>query len=465
MTQTSNNSREQRPTIIVGGGVSGLTAAKTLEDAGMPVVLLEGSDRLGGRIHTLDLEEDDASWIDMGAGWILDHRTNPVFHMLKDAGTEVRSVPVVGPRVRIYDHGSATWKQWTAAMKAYGKFGWALMRPQPISSEFSSLGERFDERLGNQPKREDAYLLKSFLEILIGSSVDDMHQNMLSEVWEHVEHKGTSMVMITGGYRHLVELLSNALSTTEVMLNQTVSQVSIPQNSSTAPLVAVETSDGRTYQGARVIITVPLGVLKAGSIAFDPPLPPAKQDAIERIGFGTVEKVVMTFENAFWRRNRRKPMSLFSIADPVAADGMYVDVSATSGSGPGAPTSHCLAYVCGNTKAELVAENPEAAVEQVLSDLQTIFPDTFEPPVATATSRWRSSPFSQGSYAYPSVHTEPGDFTKLGEPTHDGMVLFAGDACAEGTALGYVEGAIFSGERAAKDVLAATGRNISRPVD
>ena len=198
MTQTSNNSREQRPTIIVGGGVSGLTAAKTLENAGMPVVLLEGSDRLGGRIHTLDLEEDDASWIDMGAGWILDHRTNPVFHMLKDAGTEVRSVPVVGLRVRIYDHGSATWKRWTAAMKAYGKFGWALMRPQPISSEFSSLGERFDERLGNQPKREDAYLLKSFLEILIGSSVDDMHQNMLSEVWEHVEHKGKSMVMITG---------------------------------------------------------------------------------------------------------------------------------------------------------------------------------------------------------------------------------------------------------------------------
>ena len=44
------------------------------------------------------------------------------------------------------------------------------------------------------------------------------------------------------------------------------------------------------------------------------------------------------------------------------------------------------------------------------------------------------------------------------------MVLFAGDACAEGTALGYVEGAIFSGERAAKAVLAATGRNISRPV-
>jgi len=459
MTQTSKSSQEERPTIIIGGGVSGLAAAKTLEDAGMPVLVLEGSDRLGGRIQTLDLEGNDASWIDMGAGWILDHRSNPVYHRLKDAGAEVRSVPVVGPRVRIYDHGAATWKRWTATMRAYAKFGWAFMRPQPVSSEFSSLGERFDARLGNQPRREDAYLLKSFLEILIGSSVDDMHQNMLSDGWEHVEHKGTSMVMITGGYRHLVELMSNAIPRSEVVLNQTVSRVSAPETSSTEPLVTVETSDGRTYNGARVIITVPLGVLKAGSIAFDPPLPSAKQDVIERIGFGAVEKVVMTFENAFWRKNPRKPNSFFSVPDPMAADGMYVDVSATSGAGPGAPTSNCLVYVCGHTKAELVAENPEAALEQVLSDLRTIFPNTFEPPVATATSTWHSSPFSRGSYAYPSVHTKPGDFAKLGEPTHNGLVLFAGDACADGTALGYVEGAIFSGERAANAVVADARRD------
>jgi len=455
MTQTSSN----RLTIIVGGGVSGLSAAKRLKQAGMPVLLLEGSDRLGGRIHTLDIAGNDASWIDMGAGWILDHRTNPAFHMLRDAEAEVHSVPVIGPRVRIFDQRSASWKRWVTAMKAYGKLAWTFMRPPPKSSEFKSLGQRFDARLGRQPKREDAYLLKSFLEILIGSSVDDMHQNMLSPgVWEHVEHKGTSMVMITGGYRHLVELLSGALPNTEVMLNQTVSRISIPQGSPNEPLVQVETSDGRTYEGAQVIITVPLGVLKAGSITFDPPLPLAKQDVIERIGFGTVEKVVMTFENAFWRKTPRKPNSFFSIPDPVAADGMFVDVSATSGAGPDAPTSPCLVYVCGTTKAELVAEDPEAAIVQVLADLQTIFPTTFESPVATATSTWRSSPLSRGSYAYPSVDTRPGDFAKLGEPTHDGRVLFAGDACAEGTALGYVDGAMYSGERAANAVLAGAGR-------
>ena len=133
---------------------------------------------------------------------------------------------------------------------------------------------------------------------------------------------------------------------------------------------------------------------------------------------------------------------------------MFVDVSASSGAGPGSPTSSCLASVFGPPKAGWVAENPEAVVEEVLSDLQMMYPDTFEPPIATATSNWTSSQFSRGCYPYLSVDTQPRDFIKLAEPTHGGRVLFAGDACAEGVALGYVEDAMTSGERAADVILA-----------
>lgn len=137
---------------------------------------------------------------------------------------------------------------------------------------------------------------------------------------------------------------------------------------------------------------------------------------------------------------------------------MFVDVSATSGSGPGAPTTPSLVCVCGPTTAKWVSENPDEAVERVLSDLKTMFPNNFEAPIATATSTFTSSPFSQGCYPYPSVDTQPGDFAKMGEPTHGGKVLFAGDACAEGTFLASVEGAMVSGERAADAILAARDR-------
>ena len=251
-----------------------------------------------------------------------------------------------------------------------------------------------------------------------------------------------------------MELLRDSLSADEVMLNQTVSRISIQQDTSAQAPVQVATADGKIFEGSHVIVTVPLGVLKAGTITFDPPLPTSKQDVIERIGFGSVEKVVMTFKNSFWRRNPRKQDHFFSIPDPIASHGSFFDVSMSSGAGPGSPTSPCLASVFGPPKAAWVAENTEAAIEEVLSELQMMFPDTFERPVATAASNWTTSSFSEGCYPYTSVDTRPGDFIKFAEPTHNGRVLFAGDTCAVGVGLGYVEGAMTAGERAADTIIA-----------
>ena len=103
MNPTPNNGQKQKPVIIIGGGVSGLSAAKRLKEAGLPIILLEGSDRLGGRAHTLDIAGNQASWIEMGAGWIDDHLTNPAYHLLKDTGAEVHQTDVGPSTVRIYD--------------------------------------------------------------------------------------------------------------------------------------------------------------------------------------------------------------------------------------------------------------------------------------------------------------------------------------------------------------------------
>ncbi|MFK7804715.1 MAG: flavin monoamine oxidase family protein [Anaerolineae bacterium] len=454
------------PVIIIGGGLSGLSAAKRLKEAGVPILLLEGRDRLGGRAHTLDIAGNQASWIEMGAGWIEDHLTNPAYHLLRDIGAEVHQTDIGPSSLRIYDQRSARWLGVIPTLRAFIKLFWNFSRfskLRPNTSKFNNLGERIDVVLGKRPKREHLYLFKVFFEGVIGGPTYDIHQNLLSDdLWEFINPEEKSQVMISGGFRVLVELLRDSLSAGEVsddvvMLNQTVSRISIQQDASAQPPVQVETTDGKIVEGSHVIVTVPLGVLKAGTITFDPPLPTSKQDVIERIGFGSVEKVVMTFKNPFWRRNRQKPDHFFSIPDPIASHGSFVDVSASSGAGPGSPTSPCLASVFGPPKAAWVAENPEAAVEEVLSELKMMFPDTFEPPVATATSNWTTSPFSGGCYPYTSVDTRPGDFIKMAEPTHDGRVLFAGDACAEGVALGYVEGAMASGERAA-DVLLANER-------
>ena len=451
--------QQQKPVIIIGAGVSGLSAAKRLKEAGVPIMLLEGRDRLGGRAHTVDIAGNQASWVELGPFWIEDHLTNPAYHLLKDIGVQVHQHDIGPSTVRIYDQRSARWLGWASTLWAFIKLGWSFSRfgkLRPNTATFNNLGERIDVVLGKRPKREHLYLFKIFSESLSGGSTDDTHQNQLSDdLWEFTNHDEKSQVLIAGGFRLLVELLRDSLSDDEVVLNQSVSRISIQPDTPAQAPVQLETADGNSFEGSHVIVTVPLGVLKAGTITFDPQLPARKQDVIERIGFGSVEKVVMTFKNSFWRRNPKKQDHFFSIPDPIASHGSFFDVSMSSGAGPGSPTSPCLASVFGPPKAAWVAENPEAAVEEVLSELQMMFPDTYEPPVSTAASNWTTSPFSGGCYPYTSVDTQPGDFIKFAEPTHDGRVLFAGDTCAVGVGLGYVEGAMAAGERAA-DVIIAT---------
>jgi len=297
-------------------------------------------------------------------------------------------------------------------------------------------------------------MMQCFPEMGMGGSAENMHQNLqVQGAFGYLGYTETSAVMITGGYRGLVDLLGKSLSPSEVLLNQAVSQIFVHGSDTTPDSVRVETSDGKSYEGSHVIVTVPLGVLKAGTITFNPPLPAAKQDVIQRIGFGSVEKIVMTFDNAFWIQSGKVMKTFFYVPDPVEAYGMFVDVSSTSGTGPGAPSFPCLACICGTKMAQWTAENPEAAVKRVLEDLQAMFPDTFEAPIGATTSTWSSSPFSRGCYAFPTPSTQPDDFAKLAEPIHGGRVLFAGDAYAAGSYMGNVEGAMVSGERAAGVIL------------
>lgn len=442
------------PVLIVGGGMAGLSAAKRLKENGIPVVILEGRDRLGGRIHTIDVAGEQASWIDMGAAFIDDHKTNRVYHLLNESGAEVHPTPLRLFGQRIFDQRSSRWLGRGAAVWTVAKFGWRFRKLQTKSSGFASLAERMTAILGARPKREDAYLLRSMLELLHGGPAQNTHPNVSAKsFWEYLSYQEKGTVMITGGYRLLVELMSAPLSDSEVLLGQEVRRISIAPHASASASAVVETSAGMSFEGSHVIVTVPLGVLKARSITFDPPLPGAKRDAIQRIGFGHVEKVAMTFKNAFWRSDAREPSDFFHVPDPIAPHGMFIDVSPVAGSGPGDLAAPCLTYICGSETAQWVAQNPDAAVERVLADLETMFPATFEPPIATACSTWSSNPFSMGCYPYASIDTRPGDFAVLGEPTHGGTVLFAGDACGDGTFLGNVEGALVSGERAADAIL------------
>lgn len=440
--------------IIIGGGAAGLSAANRLQDAGIDAVIVEGRSRLGGRIHTVDVDGSDAAWVDMGAAWIDDHLTNRVYQLLEADGQAVEPIWPQLTNVRVYDEAPSRWVGRIRTMIALGKAGLSLHRLKKPTTKFAHLGERVDAMLGSNPSRVDEYILKSIAEMLDGGSVEDAHPNTFSEgTWEYLRYKEETSVMVVGGFRHVVDVLSSALDRDRIFLEHGVVAVRHrPQAAGLSPIV-VETANGATFEGTHVIVTVPIGVLQANAIEFEPSLPAEKQDVIQRMGVGNVEKIALTFPSPFWREKPDKVVHFASVPDPFEPRSAIIDVTETAGSGPGAPRSACLVAICGVEVAKETAARPDDAVASTLATLQKMFPDTYQAPVATAVSTWATDPFSQGVYSFPTSQTRPGDYTVLSEPCHDGAVLFAGDSCAAGAYLSSVEGAIVSGERAAEAVI------------
>ena len=98
--------------------------------------------------------------------------------------------------------------------------------------------------------------------------------------------------MVGGGYGQITARLAEGL---DIRLSTPVADVRHDADG-----VVVETKDGEKIEGASVIVTVPLGCLKAGDITFSPPLGEMKSSAVQRLGFGNLNKVVLEFDEAFW---------------------------------------------------------------------------------------------------------------------------------------------------------------------
>jgi hypothetical protein len=188
--------------------------------------------------------------------------------------------------------------------------------------------------------------------------------------------------------------------------------------------VAVHTPR-RTLLADAVVVTVPLGVLKAGGLAFNPPLPPRKRAAVSRLGFGQLEKVVLLFPEAFWGDG--EDMFGHVATDPSCRGEAFLFYSYAGLSGGAVLTALCA----GDAAPAHAARAPGDAAARVLAVLRGIFGRRgldVPAPLHVACSRWGTDPFSLGAYSSMPVGTEGGDdYDALAESV-GGRVFFAGEA-------------------------------------
>eukprot|EP01051_Picozoa_sp_SAG22_P002138 SAG22_NODE_93_length_20834_cov_27.179503_16_plen_1288_part_00 len=242
-------------------------------------------------------------------------------------------------------------------------------------------------------------------------------------------------------------------STLTILANQLATRVEYVRGVGSAGGmgVRVTTATGEQHTADKLILAVPLGVLKAGAIEFVPPLPRAKAAAIEATGFGNLNKLVLQYDNMFWPGGTEE----FNIV----RSGEYAR---------GFLTHWVNMYpVTGRYVLVGYASGESADVFELLSDtdlllasktmLAYLFPSAVIPdaPAAFERSAWRADPLTGGSFAYSPVGLTSEDWGALAVPV-DGWLWFAGEHLAFGKRLqGTVRGAFEMGREAALEMLSA----------
>lgn len=218
---------------------------------------------------------------------------------------------------------------------------------------------------------------------------------------------------------------------------------------------------GQEFRADMALCTVPLGVLKRGTIEFEPELPQKKRDAIDGLGFGLLNKVAMLFPFDFWGGE----IDTFGhlSRDPAMRGEFFLFYSYSSVSG--GPL--LVALVAGEAAIKFEKLSPIDSVEKVLDILRGIFnpkgidvPD----PIQVVCTRWGQDQFAYGSYSHVAIGASGDDYDILAESVGDGRVFFAGEATSKQYPA-TMHGAFMSGMREAAKMLKAARRRSQIPAE
>jgi monoamine oxidase len=257
--------------------------------------------------------------------------------------------------------------------------------------------------------------------------------NLSATNFDDGANEGGGDALLPEGYDQVVAAVANGL---DVRLGHVVTSID-----TSGDRAVVVTAQGNFRAGA-VVVTVPLGVLKAGTIEFLPALPESKSRAIAKLGMGTLSKTCLRFESQFWPDDAE----LIDIVPSVSRRGQWVESLSLTGL---VDVPALMMFNAGEFARAVEAMTDPEVIASASSALKLAFPE-FSAPTGLLRSAWSVDPFSLGSYSFIGVGASLADRDALAEP--DGRRVFAGEACSRDHAA-TVHGAYASGEAAAKALL------------
>jgi monoamine oxidase len=410
--------------VVVGAGAAGLAAARTALACGLTVAVLEAKDRIGGRAHT-DTDTFGVPW-DRGAHWLHHARHNPFTAFADQEGFAYQQSPI--PR-RLWSGGWADaaldaeledyYARAFAAIDAAGAAGLDVAASEviPPHPRFRPMFDSWSAALnGADPERV--------------STLDHARYDMSGGNWRVADGFGALVARFGAG-------LPVELDTRAERIRWGGSEV-------------VVNSLRGTLRSRAAIVTASTNVLAQGGIAFDPPLPVPKREALAGVPVGEANKVALAFKGKL----PGPAGSYFLHLEHRTHEVMRFEIRPFG-------RKLVIGYLGGRFAAELEAAGPDAMAAFATDKLAQVFGSGLRQQIhAVATTAWVGDPDIMGGYSYAlpgKAHLRP----LLAEPLAE-RVFFAGEACSL-DAFGTVHGARASGEAAARAVARVLGAQTAGP--
>ncbi|EDO40503.1 predicted protein [Nematostella vectensis] len=460
----ANHTEELRADIIViGGGISGLCAAKLLQQGhGVDTLVLEARDRVGGRTETL--VDPRFKYTDLGGAYV-GPTQNRILRVAKELGVETYQVffegkvsEYLGGSRRFYSGEMSTWNpiailDYYSMVKRIGNMCKQISvdapwnTPQALEWDRMTVEEFFEKMcLTNYCKKRMVQIYHDAM------AAEPWNMSLLYYLWylksgdgmlrvAGVENAGQERKFV-GGSQQISNKLKERLGD-RVILNSSVVKIAQDEDH-----VVVTCENGKSYKAQYVISAMPQALLN--QVSFNPPLPALKNQLIQRIPMGSVIKTITFYDKPFWRE---KGLNGCVIADsesgPVQAG---LDDTKPDGSHPA-----LMGFIIGDQALSMCQMTQEERKKAVCAQYAKIFNcEEALHPCCYIEKNWLAEKYSGGCY----VSVVPcGILTKFRDTLTlpVGRVHFAGTETAT-IWCGYMDGAVQAGERAAREILHKMGK-------
>ncbi|KAL8506190.1 hypothetical protein ACS0TY_017164 [Phlomoides rotata] len=407
--------------IVIGAGFAGIAAARALHDAAFQVMLLESRDRIGGRVKT------DYSFgfpVDLGASWL--HgvcKENPLASVIGRLGLPLYRTS--GDKSVLYDHDLESYVLFDmdgnqvpqALVSRVGEAFESILKEtelirQEVSEDMSirlAISIVFKRRPDLRLEGLGHKVLQWYLCRMEGWFAADSDTISLKG-WDQEELLPGGHGLMIRGYRPVINTLAKGL---DIRLGH------------------------RRWENIAAIVAVPLGVLKSNCITFEPRLPEWKEAAINDLGIGMENKIVLHFDKVFWPN-----VDFFGVvAETTYECSYFLNLHRATGH----PVLICMP--AGQLARDIEKMFDEAAADFAFKQLQRILPNA-SAPIQYLVSHWGIDKNSLGSYSYDRVGKSHELYERLRIPVDN--LFFAGEA----TSMDYpgsVHGAYSTGLMAAED--------------